>query len=238
LIEAPNSHPSFIEAEARCIPWPKPGLRRVSINSFGFGGTNSHVVLDDAIHYLQSHGLTGYHHCVDATATTNGVTFSVGNNKDVGKADRSFHQTGTPPMPKLLVWSATDAAALQRMSEAYRRYYRDFMAGHTDKIDQLSYTLAARRTGMAWRTFAVVDPAQDTTNGEAAGNNESLYLDMAHPLRASTEKIANAFIFTGQGAQYAGMGMELLQYPVFQESLKQSDGIMASLGCKWSIFGM
>lgn len=30
------------------IPWPCDGVRRVSVNSFGFGGTNAHVVLDDA----------------------------------------------------------------------------------------------------------------------------------------------------------------------------------------------
>lgn len=33
--------------------WPSPGLRRVSINSFGYGGSNAHVILDDALHYLE-----------------------------------------------------------------------------------------------------------------------------------------------------------------------------------------
>lgn len=28
--------------------WPQEGLRRASVNSFGFGGTNCHVILDDA----------------------------------------------------------------------------------------------------------------------------------------------------------------------------------------------
>ncbi|KAI0383268.1 hypothetical protein F5Y04DRAFT_269991 [Hypomontagnella monticulosa] len=43
------------------IPWPKEGLRRASVNSFGFGGANAHAVVDDAFHYLQSRGLRGEH---------------------------------------------------------------------------------------------------------------------------------------------------------------------------------
>lgn len=41
-----------VKVPTECIPWPQEGLRRVSVNSFGFGGSNSHVILDDAYHYL------------------------------------------------------------------------------------------------------------------------------------------------------------------------------------------
>ena len=36
----------------------------MSINSFGFGGANAHVVMDDAYHFLQSAGLSGNHRTV------------------------------------------------------------------------------------------------------------------------------------------------------------------------------
>ncbi|TLD10484.1 hypothetical protein PgNI_06632, partial [Pyricularia grisea] len=43
------------------MPWPTPGPRRISVNSFGFGGANAHVILDDAYHYLKTNGLKGNH---------------------------------------------------------------------------------------------------------------------------------------------------------------------------------
>jgi acyl transferase domain-containing protein len=43
------------------VPWPTTGVRRVSINAFGFGGTNAHVVLDDAYSFLRKSGLDAPH---------------------------------------------------------------------------------------------------------------------------------------------------------------------------------
>lgn len=41
--------------------WPQRGLRRMSVNSFGVGGSNAHVVMDDALHFLKSFRLVGNH---------------------------------------------------------------------------------------------------------------------------------------------------------------------------------
>lgn len=38
------------------IPWPECEVRRCSVNNFGFGGTNAHVILDDAYNFLRLRG--------------------------------------------------------------------------------------------------------------------------------------------------------------------------------------
>jgi acyl transferase domain-containing protein len=191
----------------------------VSVNSFGFGGSNSHVILDDALHFLGERGLSG-HHCTvsDPRVTSADAQVSTLN----GPAAPSSRSTG---LPKLLVWSAADEAALLRMTQAYESYYKDKVAGNRMQLDRLAFTLAARRSRMLWRAFSIV------TDG--AGNKS---LPRTKPTRSSAE-VGLAFVFTGQGAQHVRMGLDLAKYPAFDETLRQIDNIYRSLGAEWSLFG-
>ncbi|KAI0383706.1 hypothetical protein F5Y04DRAFT_269663 [Hypomontagnella monticulosa] len=232
----PNIDTDFynLKIATQCTPWPKPGLRRVSVNSFGFGGTNSHAILDDALHYLQSRQLTGYHHSAAVVSEPNGYTRSIGDDEEAWGVNGNSHKVRGL---KLLVFSAADAASLQRMVEAYQSYHSNRIAGSRSKLGQLAWTLAARRSVMAWRTFAIAGLSHEyLENGDQPTNGVSQSLQTEKPVRSSAEKTGTAFVFTGQGAQYVDMGRELLQYATFEESLEKSDGIFASLGCQWSIF--
>lgn len=211
------------------IAWPCEGLRRVSVNSFGFGGSNTHIVLDDAFHYLQDRGLTGNHHTVPFPNTmVKGLPTSNGTPSINGTAHLS---NGTLPTntngPKLLVLSAKDEKALKRMTQAYKTFHKDRIAGNPTKLDALAFTLADRRSHMLWRTFAVVN------NGT---ESQDVGLSATKPIRSSSET-GLAFVFTGQGAQYVDMGWELIQYPIFKAMLERIDEVYRSLGCEWSIFG-
>ncbi|KAJ2998897.1 hypothetical protein NUW58_g172 [Xylaria curta] len=228
-------------------PWPGQGLRRISVNSFGFGGANAHVILDDALHYMRTHNMNGFYRCFkDPVSTQANLNASMGSlvneiqcttavvTNSIVNGDHASIST-----PQLCIWSAADESAVHRMVQAYDQYYFTHIAGRRHKLAQLAYTLAARRSTMAWRTFAVVGSNDDTVS--AGTTNESPAsvlrpLRTAKPLRVNIEKTDIAFIFTGQGAQYAGMGLALLRYDIFAQSLRKSDKIFGSLGCDWSLF--
>lgn len=55
-------------------------------------------------------------------------------------------------------------------------------------------------------------------------------------VRAGREQKA-IFAFTGQGAQYKKMGIELLHWSAFRESLERFDASLKQLGCDWSVLG-
>lgn len=122
------------------------------------------------------------------------------------------------------------------MIQLYEDYYEGKTSGGdmVTTIDRLAYTLATRRSHMSWRTFAVVQPGAIPQNRDAASVQ---LLQASAPVRASVDKKCMAFVFTGQGAQFAAMGLELLVYPVFQKSLAYSDAVFSGLGCEWSLIG-
>lgn len=125
--------------------------------------------------------------------------------------------------PQLLVFTAPDKKALHRVMEQNDAFYQTNISGDYNKLCQLVYTLGVRRSHMLWRAFTICKHTEQA-------------LSITKPVRTTSTR-GLVYIFTGQGAQYANMGIELLQYHVFRESLKRADETYASLGCTWSIFG-
>lgn len=257
------------------VPWPTEGLRRISVNSFGFGGSNTHVIIDDALHYMLDNGLDG-NHCTasssgsmdhgeitsilnegsraddhthgNCTAYTNGSApalkggpnhdaVHVNGNEFVDKSSdngTALHTNGytaplnpTISLPRMLVWTAADEKAVKRTVDTHATFCKENVRGDPVKLDRLAFTLAARRSKMLWRAYEIVS-ASDTQEEEV--------LSSVKPIRSSADA-GLAFVFTGQGAQYLGMGWDLIQYPVFLQTLRQIDSIYHSLGCNWSLLG-
>ena len=95
-------------------------------------------------------------------------------------------------------------------------------------MENLAYTLALRRSALPWRSSTTIDVDNF--------DSESFLAAMTSPVRAnSTPTIA--LIFTGQGAQWATMGKELLCYEVFATSLRNAEAWLQSFGCPWKLIG-
>ncbi|TGO26315.1 hypothetical protein BPAE_0062g00360 [Botrytis paeoniae] len=224
------------------LQWPTSTLRRACVNSFGFGGTNALVILDDVYHYLEANGLHGCHQTRELLPTKLGVVRGeVNGHKRIkysqewvtpwDHSTRLLHSNGNSSSsdttkvshssPKLVVWSAFEETCAQRMSDLYINFIRE----EQPCIDDLAHTQAVRRNHFQWRSF-IVTRQYDSTMFEA--------LEPIKPIRANKEQRI-AFIFTGQGAQCLGMGRELISFQTFKDSLKDSDRCLNSLGCPWSI---
>lgn len=142
-----------------------------------------------------------------------------------------FENLSNEVAPRLFVLSANDQDGVSRIRSSYREYLASKPThdlgekGRVEFLRDLSYTLASRRTHLPWRSFSI------------AGSQTILQNTLEETSRPVKSKTAPrlAFVFTGQGAQWAAMGMDLMVYRAFQESLLAADRYLNDLGCSWSL---
>ena len=187
------------------------------MNSFGFGGTNAHAVLDDAYHYLQRRNISGLHRTITSKPTLNTI---------------EFEKTIDSPKSRLFVWSTSDETGTKRLCEAYREFLSTTKVAIPEDqyLDELSYTLAKKRTLFPYRSYVQAATLSDLVT------NLSAEAGPLKPLRSKANTNLG-FVFTGQGAQWARMGIELLQYPAFKRSFEQADAFIKTLNCPWTLLG-
>ncbi|PSN68460.1 hypothetical protein BS50DRAFT_676305 [Corynespora cassiicola Philippines] len=179
----------------KLTPWPAAHTKRMSINGFGMGGTNGHVVMD------------AYNAPVDLS---NGVV-----------ASRDY-------VKRLFVLSSHDEAGLKRVGQSLAKHLENATTGVSSSsyLANLAHTLGKARSGLAWKATCVAENVAElreqltTTVGEDAA-------------RVPSTPVRIGFVFTGQGAQWARMGIEMLERPVFSASMAKSAKFLKEMGCDW-----
>jgi acyl transferase domain-containing protein len=264
------------------IRWPAKGTRRISINCMGFGGTNAHVILDDAYHYINDRKLNGVHQTSSTVPSETELQFlcahlgvkKVAKCRENGPENGNVHnvlfvndsdghlqsgyadsQDGDTQKPKsksngksghsysalnpqdpslIFMLSVFDEEGISRLATAYTQYFKTLptmtRADEEQYMANLAYTLSAKRSKFAWRSFFVAASFQGLKECLETG------IGLSKPVRVhSSPKLG--FVFTGQGAQWYAMGRELLHFPVFRRSLESADQYVKSLGSSWSLLG-
>ncbi|KAI1346694.1 hypothetical protein F5Y01DRAFT_264504 [Xylaria sp. FL0043] len=178
-----------VKVHADTAPWPRDcSIRRASVSSFGYGGTNGHVIIEsiDSLYPWYQHA----------------------------KKKRESHGIKSQNA-SLLCFSAHDKPTLLRNVAAIGAVAQQYF------LTDLAYTLNLRRTKFAHRAYVIAregrEPEAFSTAPSQAGS-------------ASKKPVSIGFLFTGQGAQWAGMGkLALREFPVILDTIQHLDRILSKV---------
>ena len=166
-----DSSPFYVNTrlqEWKAQPYP----RRAGVNSLGMGGTNAHVILEEA---------------PERVTDTSESKWNV------------------------LLFSSKEKESMQGNLSRMRSYMQQSATG---SLDDVAYTLATGRQALANRSAIVCSCRQDAVKAiEHRISSGSIYYG-----EAPARNRPFVFMFTGQGAQYSGMGAGLYaDEPVYRE---------------------
>jgi acyl transferase domain-containing protein/NADPH:quinone reductase-like Zn-dependent oxidoreductase/NAD(P)-dependent dehydrogenase (short-subunit alcohol dehydrogenase family)/acyl carrier protein len=188
---SPDNTRFFVPTESTDWPVDAP-TRLAAVSSFGFSGTNAHVVLEE------------YADVPTAAA-----------------------RTGAVVVPALIPLSATAPEMLGTVAIRLR----DWLADTRDQVElgDVVHTLSMRRPHHPTRAAVVaesIDELIQRLDRLAAGDEDDDWLGGAVSDEAGADAV---WVFSGQGAQWAGMGRRLLEEePVFATTIAELEPLIAA----------
>lgn len=184
------------------VAWPRGKRRIAGISSFGFGGTNTHLIVESA---------------PDQHATLEQSVVPAG----MAATDRPLH---------LLKLSAKSESALQQQAAQLVEYLNE----NSDAV--LADVCWSANTGWTDFNHRAVISASDVSQLEqrlaklATSGSIGEAASAARVKQATVRALGRpkvAFLFTGQGSQYVGMGRRLYEtQPVFRRALDKCDAAL------------
>ncbi|KAK5662688.1 hypothetical protein OQA88_8604 [Cercophora sp. LCS_1] len=204
----------FVPTKAVAWPHVHSGQpKRASVNSFGFGGTNSHAIVEQYI-----------------PAVHNDVAKRFDTDLKIAPflPHAGFVPDGRVNLPLVL------SANSQKSLVAVIRHYRDYLSRRqSSHLEDVAWHTYARRTAFPFRyvvsgasTKHVIDSLNETLD-QAAGPSPVAVGIRARP---ADERPRILGIFTGQGAQWATMSRGLLlSSKIYSDTIRALDKILLAL---------
>ncbi|MFF0572505.1 SDR family NAD(P)-dependent oxidoreductase [Streptosporangium saharense] len=212
-VDAPTPHVDWtsgaVELLTEARPWPETGRpRRAGVSSFGVSGTNAHVILEQSPEPLRP----------DTNRT---------ERSETSEGEQSEAVASSVPV----VFSAKSPEALRAQAVRLGEHLGDNPA--LRPID-LGHSLAVSRSTFSHRAVVVGADARELVAGLRA-----LADGAEHPGLVTGSVSASArtvFVFPGQGAQWTGMALELLNTePVFARRFAECAKALAEF-TDWDLF--
>jgi acyl transferase domain-containing protein len=151
--------------------------------------------------------------------------------KTVIKGNNHSLATGTKAVPKrLFILSAHDKTSVETQMNDLSLYLEQRPEVFENSLfPNVAYTLGQRRSALSYK---VAIPARSSAELiSLLSSSETV------PSRAVKEPRIG-FIFTGQGAQWHGMGRELIDaFPVFATTMERINQCLADMGADFSLLG-
>lgn len=197
-----------LRVPTKLTPWPsvsKGHPLRASVNSFGFGGTNAHVILEryEPTIHLPVAGVDASYH----------------------RSEQSMDSGSNFSLPLLL--SANSEASLSMMVRDFAKYLQK---SNASDVRNLAWTMAQRRTLFPHRVAfcgASLAALQNSVQAKIQPANADQQSDVGvrYKVRGSQPRILG--IFTGQGAQWPQMAACLISTsPQFHTILSKLDRVL------------
>lgn len=190
-------HDSSLYIPKERQPWLRGSRSRFAgVSSFGFGGTNAHVVLEEAP--LESK-----------------------KTKDKNQNKQAIKR----PL-NLLTLSGKSEKALLELAQSYAAFLE---INPTKSLADICFTANTGRSHFDYR-LAVVSESTEQFSKQLSAFVAGIDTPIQFSGKISSRKPQKiAFLFTGQGSQYIGMGRQLYDtQPTFRQALDLCDQILSS----------
>ncbi len=186
-----------VQVVQEATTWESNGRPRIAgVSSFGFSGTNAHVIIEEA------------------PAEVGQGAVAPGPVDQPG--DRRF---------SVLALSARTPAALVQIADQYRSW----LSAHSEAtLADVCFTAGVGRAHFEHRAALVVNSKESASELLGALADDRPAPGLVRGVSDDTPK--TAWLFTGQGSQYAGMARELFDTePVFAETLTRCAEVVADV---------